>query len=188
MIVIEVFARGCEPRWRPHAGHKRHVMSQTRLSAPPLCRSLALLHAGGDPSRPISGPSLLPAPVDTPQTVPERFFHSSPAAPCRHSGRVAPVSRLQRMRRHPEIPIALDSRPPARLTATSCPGAFWTPAIRARGEIDAAGVQKPPQRGRRLSVADVRSAARRFEDPATAARTSRLSDSSPICDAKRRWS
>ena len=69
----------------------------------------------------------------------------SPAATCRHSGRVAPVSRPKRMRRHPEIPIALDSQPPARLTATSCPGAFWTPAVRAHGKIAAARVQEPAQ-------------------------------------------
>ena len=31
MIVIEVFARGCEPRWRPTPEQDRHVMSQTAL-------------------------------------------------------------------------------------------------------------------------------------------------------------
>jgi hypothetical protein len=79
------------------------------------------------------------------------------------------VSRLHRLSREPEIPIALDSQPLARLPATSRPGAFWTPAVRACGEFGAAGIQKPAQKqsfpgglilaaGRRLSWIDTANA------------------------------
>ncbi len=50
-------------------------MSQT-FSVRRLPVPLRWLLAGGDPSRPDSGKSRRPPPVDTPQTLPERFLHS----------------------------------------------------------------------------------------------------------------
>ena len=51
-------------------------MSQTACLRRPFAVPLRWLHAGGDPSRPDSGQSIRSAPVDTPQTLPERFFHA----------------------------------------------------------------------------------------------------------------
>ena len=51
-------------------------MSQTACERRRFPVPLRWLHAGGDPSRPDSGQSIRPAPVDTTQTLPKRFFHS----------------------------------------------------------------------------------------------------------------
>ena len=104
------------------------------------------LRAGGDPCRPDSRQSTRPAPINILQTRPGRFFHPLARRAARSSGSPRPVSRLHRTRRQPEIPIALDSQPPARLTATSRPGAFGRrPSERAEGP-DVAGVPKPAQK------------------------------------------
>ena len=51
MIVIEVFARGCEPRWRPDPKPDRRIMSQTACERRHVLASMRWLHAGGDLSR-----------------------------------------------------------------------------------------------------------------------------------------
>ena len=57
------------------------------------------------------------------------------------------ASRQLRARHHNQrdnqIPIALAAARRPNLPATSCPGAFWTPAAGARGAARDAGVQKP---------------------------------------------
>ena len=71
--------RGLRARLRAEvatdAKRVRHVMSQTS-SARRLPVPLRWLRAGGDPSQPDSGQSMRPAPVDTLQTPPGRFFPS----------------------------------------------------------------------------------------------------------------
>jgi len=62
MIVIEVFARGCEPRWRPIAQQGRHIMSR-RLEV----ATFPFRCAGSTPRRSLSTQSHPPAarsPVD----------------------------------------------------------------------------------------------------------------------------
>jgi len=65
-----------------------------------------------------------------------------------HSPTAIQVARRQlrahrHNRRKNQIPIALAAHPAPNLPATSCPGAFWTPAAGARGAARDAGVQKP---------------------------------------------
>ena len=91
-------------------GSTRH--EPDRLPAPPPSRSVALaprrrrslstrfraIHAPGARRHPSNPARDASSPL-------------SPAAACSHPGRVAPVSRLHRMRRQPEIPIALAAQP-----------------------------------------------------------------------------
>jgi len=51
MIVIEVFARGCEPRWRPMPSRVDQIMSQTALGASRLPVPMRWPNAGSDLSR-----------------------------------------------------------------------------------------------------------------------------------------
>ena len=81
MIVIEVFARGCEPRWRPtptasSTRHEPHV-----LRTPPSAFRLRSLHAGDDLSRPNSWQSMRPAPAHTLQEPAETLFSLSRPLP-----------------------------------------------------------------------------------------------------------
>ena len=82
-------------------------------------------------SRPVAA---LYAPAEIPtalSSAPRQTLH---VASC-------PRRAYQRERRRHKILIA----PDAQLPATSCLGAFWTPASGARGSFVIAGIQKPAQ-------------------------------------------
>ena len=124
-------------------------------SASPLSRSLALAPPW---RRSLSTRSTPVTPPGTCRYAPsarrDALLTLSPAL--HPSPQVAsPQCRAHHFRRRGnQIPIALAAHPAPKLPATSCLGAFWTPAARARGASRDPGVQKPAQerayvRGRR---------------------------------------
>ena len=78
----------------------RHVMSQIACAAPPPSRSVALApRRRRSPLNPIQGNPCARRPSTPFKPSPGRFFHSLARRRVQHPGRVAPVSRLHRMRR-----------------------------------------------------------------------------------------
>ncbi len=126
--------------------HDRHIMSQTACERRRLPVPLRWPHAGGDLSRRNPRQSTSRSPVDT--------LHA--ATEIRIARVQAPLPTLSRSPRATFAPTIITGatiksskrRPPARrpnLPATSCPGAFWTPAAGARAASRHACVQKPAQ-------------------------------------------
>ena len=70
-----------------------------------------------------------------------RTLSGSPV--CRR--RLVLASRLPSRAAPPSNPHSARCTASAKLPATSCLGAFWTPAATARGKVRHAGVQKPAQ-------------------------------------------
>jgi len=69
---------------------------------------------------------------------------------CRSAGRILSASHPPSSSAPPSNPHSARCTTGAQLPATSCLGAFWTPAATARGRARHAGVQKPAQQETRL--------------------------------------
>ncbi len=102
-------------------------------------------HAGGDLSRRNHANQRADRPLirSAPPPTPHCALPGPPSTP--YPGRLTPTPRPPHNRRANQISIALAAARRPNLPATSCPGAFWTPAAGARGTSRDAGVQKPAQ-------------------------------------------
>jgi putative transposase len=143
MIIIEVFARGCQPRYRPIAGtdvdEDRHVMTAARTARRKSYPSRTPL-IGRRPPGASHCPSLLAH--NNRRPTPRRPFRSSscPAARRCHPILFPSAPSQQRLLRPNPHRACCNRRCP--LSAISCLGASRTPAVGARGWRRHAGVRE----------------------------------------------
>ena len=140
MIVIEVFARGSEPRWRPTPSTIRHIMSNTVRQRRRFPVPLRWPHAGGDLSRRNHANQRADRSLIRSTPPPRSLLRASRprSPPC--PGRRAPASRPPSNPHSAGRPHGAPNLPRLRALAL-----FGRPAAGASGASRDAGVQKPAQ-------------------------------------------
>ena len=123
----------------------RHVMNQTSCERRHFPVPLRWLHAGGDLSRHNHANQRADRPLIRSTRPPNSPLHASRFPLHTHPGRPAPASRPPPWPARKSNPHSARCPAEAKLPATSCLGAFWTPAARVRGASRHPGVQKPAQ-------------------------------------------
>ena len=119
----------------PDADQDRHIMSQNAHEPRTFLIPMRWPHAGSDPSRPDHCGRRTVRSLIRSKRLPICLLHASNLAMCRSAGRILSASHPPSSSAQPSNPHSACCTAGAQLPATSCLGAFWTPAATARGRV-----------------------------------------------------
>jgi integrase len=121
----------------PDAEQDRHIMSQTSRERRNFHVPTRGPYAGSDPFLHSTHRAL----VDPFRACRDAYYTLPISPACRSAGRIPSTSHPPSSSAPPSNPDSARCSAGAQTPATSCLGAFWTPAATARGKVRHAGVQ-----------------------------------------------